>query len=204
MRYSTVLTISVLVVLESYLNLIMYILFFVGLPNDSNIEELKRIWSQSGHLNLNAITLISSLLHTVEDAVNLNARLKLSAFERDLAAFVVEHREPKLHPKPLLPYQQIVAKTKSKPLVIRQYVLEVLKYNNSPFLEEFEKWELPHFPINGAMLKQRGVESGRFMGLVLHELKDIWADNEFKLSTDEILDNIPEVLEKLAQRRKNK
>ncbi|CAG9766572.1 unnamed protein product [Ceutorhynchus assimilis] len=177
---------------------------YIGLPNNPNTEELQRVYSRSGHLNLNAITLLSSLLNTVEDAVNLNTRLKLSAFERDLALFIVEHREPKLHPKPLLPYQQLIVKTKSKPLVIRQNVLEVLKYNNSPNLKEFEAWQIPSFPINGAMLKEKGVESGKIMGLVMHELKSIWADKDFKLDTDDLLENIPFVLDKLAQRKKNK
>lgn len=138
----------------------------------------------------------------MDDAINLNARLKLSAFERDLAVFVVEHRGPKLHPKPLLPYQQLVVKTKSKPLVVRQYVIEVLKYNNSPHLEDFAKWEIPTFPIGGALLKQNGVESGRMMGQVLQELKNIWADSEFLLSTEDILKNIPNVTEKLTQRKR--
>ncbi|KAH1007932.1 hypothetical protein HUJ04_005103 [Dendroctonus ponderosae] len=175
---------------------------YIGLPSNCSTEELKRVWAQSGHLSLNAITLLSTLLSTLDDAINLNARLKLSAFERDLAIFVIEHRGPKLHPKPLLPYQQLVVKTKSKPLVVRQYVIEVLKYNNSPYLEDFQKWEIPTFPIGGALLKQNGVESGRMMGQVLHELKNIWADSEFMLSTEEILKHIPNVTEKLAQRKR--
>jgi len=182
----------------------MWLSKYIGLPSNPNVEELQRVWSQSGHLGLNAITLLSSLLNSIDDAVNLNARLKLSAFDRDLAAFVVEHREPKLHPKPLLPYQQIVVKTKSKPLVIRQYIIQVLKYINSPYIQEFEEWELPNFPINGTVLKEKGIDSGRFMGVVMHELKNIWADKEFQLSREEILDNIPLVLEKLAQKKKNK
>ncbi|XP_066262147.1 CCA tRNA nucleotidyltransferase 1, mitochondrial isoform X2 [Euwallacea similis] len=177
---------------------------YIGLPTKPNIEELKKVWTRSGHLNLNAITLLSSLLNNVEDAIALNRRLKLSAFDRDLATFIVEHREPKLHPNYLLPYQQLIIKAKSKPLVIKQYALEVLKYNNSEYLEELETWQIPHFPINGAMLKERGVESGRFMGVVMQELKDIWADNQFKSSVEELLDCIPEVLEKLLQKKKKK
>ncbi|XP_050315970.1 CCA tRNA nucleotidyltransferase 1, mitochondrial isoform X2 [Anthonomus grandis grandis] len=177
---------------------------YIGLPRNPNIKELERVWTQSGHLNMNAITLVSSLLNTVEDSLNLHARLKLSAFERDLTTFIIEHREPKLHPKPLLPYQQLVVKSKSKPNVIRQYVIEVLKYNNSPYLEEFEKWEIPSFPINGTMLKENGVDTGRIMGLMMHELKNIWADSEFQLSTSEILDNISMVKAKLAEGKKNK
>lgn len=153
-------------------------------------------------MKLNAITLLASLLYDLDDAVNLNARLKLSAFERDLAIFIVENREPKLHSSPLLPYQQLIVKTKSKPSMVKQYVLEVLKYNNSPYLEDLEKWDIPKFPITGNMLKEKGVESGRFMGVVMQELKNIWADNEFKLRTEDILLYIPNVLKLLAERKK--
>ncbi|KAF7268053.1 hypothetical protein GWI33_018795 [Rhynchophorus ferrugineus] len=175
---------------------------YIGLPKKPNLLELKRVWGQSSHMKLHAITLLASLLNDVDDAVNLNARLKLSAFERDLAIFIVENREPKLHPSPLLPYQQLIVKAKSKPPVIKQCVLEILKYNNSPYLEDMEKWEIPKFPVNGSMLKENGVESGRFMGVVMQELRNIWADNEFKLSTDALLSHIPEVLKTLAERKK--
>lgn len=155
-------------------------------------------------MKLNAITLLSTLLTNQDDVLALNARLKLSAFERELGLFVVEHRGPKLHPKPLMPFQQLVLKSKSKPLDTKKMAIEVLKYNNSPYLEEFEKWDIPKFPVNGNMLKEHGVESGRFMGLVMTELKHYWANNDFNLSTEELLKQIPQVLELLADKKKKK
>ncbi|KAL1512664.1 hypothetical protein ABEB36_002222 [Hypothenemus hampei] len=175
---------------------------YIGLPHNANVEELKRIWKQSGHMKLNAITLLSALLNNKEDAVNLNARLKLSVFERDLAIFLTEHREFELHPKPLLPYQQIIVKSKTKPLVVKQYVLELLKYNNSPHMALMETWEIPNFPVNGTMLKEKGIDNGKRMGLILQELKNIWADSKFKLSTEELLSKVPIILEKFPQKKK--
>ncbi|XP_060527759.1 CCA tRNA nucleotidyltransferase 1, mitochondrial isoform X2 [Cylas formicarius] len=174
---------------------------YIGLPNKPNVDELKRVWSRSGHLHLHSITLLSSLLNTIEDAATLNARLKLSAFDRDLAIFIVEHRLPKLHSKPLLPYQQLVVKSKLKPSVIKNYVKEVLKYNNSSYLNEFESWNIPKFPISGAMLKNEGVESGRLMGFVMQELKNRWADSDFSISVEELLKYIPEVSSHFVPRR---
>ncbi|XP_018576883.1 CCA tRNA nucleotidyltransferase 1, mitochondrial isoform X2 [Anoplophora glabripennis] len=177
---------------------------YIGLPKDIKTDELMRVWKRSGHLKLNAITLLSSLLTNQEDVLAINARLKLSAFERELGLFVVTHREPKLHPKPLMPFQQLVLKAKSKPLDTKKMATEVLKYNNSPYLEEFEQWDIPKFPISGNMLKEHGVESGRFMGLVMTELKHYWADNDFNLSTEELLKQVPRVLEILAEKKKKK
>lgn len=179
-------------------------LLFVGLPKDIKTDELLRVWKQSGCLNLNAITLLSSVLNSVDDVLKLNARLKLSAFERELGLFIVEHREPKLHPKPLMPFQQLVLKSKSKPSDTKKMAIEVLKYNNSLHLKEFEQWDIPKFPVSGNALKEHGVESGRFMGAVMTELKHYWADNDFNLGVDELIKQVPRILEILADRKKNK
>ncbi|CAG9813433.1 unnamed protein product [Phaedon cochleariae] len=177
---------------------------YIGLPNNPNKAELKKVWTQSGHLNLNAITLLSSLLNNTDDAITLNARLKLSAFDRDLALFIVNHREPKLHSKPLMPYQQLILKSKSKPSDTKNMCIEVLKYINSPYWEDLVKWEIPKFPVSGNVLKENGVESGRFMGVVMNELKIFWANNDFNLSVEELVKEIPRISNELAEKKKKK
>lgn len=144
------------------------------------------------------------MLKTQDDAVALNARLKLSAFERDLALFIVEHRGPKLHSNPLLAFKQLIVKSKSKPTDTRKMVIEVLKYNNSPHIKDIVNWDIPKFPISGSMLKEKGVESGRFMGAVMAELKNNWADSNFSLSVEEILKQVPDVVNTLLERKKKK
>lgn len=132
----------------------------------------------------------------------LHERLKFSAYERDLALFIVEHREPKPDPKPLIPYQQLLMKAKYKTKDVREWIIEVLKYNNSPLLVEFEAWEPPKFPINGTILKEAGVEAGKPMGLVMNELKHIWANSEFNVSAEELLQQVPQIREMLSKKRK--
>ncbi|KAF5274113.1 hypothetical protein FQR65_LT04511 [Abscondita terminalis] len=176
----------------------------IGLPSNPNIEELEIVWNRSKNNKLQAITLLSSLLKTQNDVLALHNRLKLSAYERDLASFIVQHREPKINSKPLFPYQQLLAKSKGKISDVNQWIVEVLKYNNSPHLEEFKKWKLPKFPVSGNMLKEKGVEGGRFMGVVLNELKNYWADNDFKLESDDLLKQVPRVLDMLETKRKSK
>lgn len=175
---------------------------YIGLPENPNCAELKQVWDRSRNLKLHAITLLASTLHNLDDAVALNSRLKLSAFERDLAVFVVEHRAPKPHEKPLKPYQQLVLKSKIKDAF--SYIVEILKYNNSPYLEEFQNWSIPKFPVNGKMLKENGVESGKFMGIVMTELKNYWADNDFNLSDVELLKQLPYIVNDLKERKRNK
>lgn len=177
---------------------------FAGIPENPNVEEFKCVWKRSGHLKLHGISLLAALLNTQEQVLSLHDRLKFSAFERDLALFIVEHREPKPNPKPLLPYQQLLAKTKYKQNNVHQWILEVMKYNNFPHREQFAQWQVPKFPINGIMLKDAGVEAGRIMGHVMHELKLLWADNEFEMSADELMKEVPRICDKLKERSRNK
>lgn len=161
---------------------------------------MEKVWKQSGHLKMNAITLLSSLLRSEDDVVALNNRLKLSAYERELAFFIVEHRQPKINLKPLLPYQQLVVKSKSKLTNTHEWVIEVLKYNNSPLLDNFKTWTIPKFPVNGVMLTKAGVDSGKFMGKVIIELKAYWADNEFSLSAEDLLKKVPHIVGVLKEK----
>ncbi|XP_018322908.1 CCA tRNA nucleotidyltransferase 1, mitochondrial [Agrilus planipennis] len=175
---------------------------YIGLPNKVRIDELQRVWGKGKHLSLKGITLLTSLLSNEEDALALHNRLKLSAYERDLALFIIQHRAPKPSPDPLLPYQKLVVLGKGKD--IKDYVIQVLKYNNSPYIQDFESWIPPKFPVTGTMLKDYGVESGKFMGAVLSELKEIWAESKFNKTIDELLKDVPHIVSTLKERKKVK
>ncbi|GJQ79227.1 hypothetical protein Trydic_g5471 [Trypoxylus dichotomus] len=180
---------------------------YIGLPLTLNIDELKRVWTNSRDHKLHAITLVSTLLWTQEDVTVLNGRLKLSVYERDLAFFLIEHREPKISSNPLiplLPYKQLVVKSKMKPSRTVEWIAEVLKYNNSSLLTDFLEWEVPKFPISGATLKEYGVSSGKTMGFVLNELKEIWANSNFSLSEDELMKLIEQVIQQVEEKKNKK
>jgi hypothetical protein len=42
------------------------------------------------------------------------------------------------------------------------------------------------------------------MGLVLTELRNYWAEQEYKITPEELLKQVPNVLCRLAERKKNK
>lgn len=183
--------------------ILLWIIFLLlGLPSSPDIEELKTVWNKSKSNNLNAITLLSSLLKTEDEVSVLNSRLKLSVYERELAYFVVRHRKPKISTNPLFPYKELVMKSKSKLTFTKEWALEVLKYQNSPHINEFETWTIPKFPVNGALLKKEGIESGKFMGSVMNELKKLWIDSEFKLESDELMCSVPDIVDRLKSRKK--
>lgn len=68
---------------------------YCGLPKEVNLEEFKRLSRalkdfEKPHY---PILIMISLLHSVEDAMKLHERLKLSVFERDLALFITQQKD---------------------------------------------------------------------------------------------------------------
>lgn len=75
------------------------------------------------------------------------------------------------------------------------YVCEVLKYRGEmSLLEQFNKWEVPQFPINGKILKDAGVPAGKLFGRVINRLKDLWIDNEYKQTAEDLVKLIPDII----------
>lgn len=67
----------------------------IGLPANPNLEEFKRLCGILEQFDKPhyPILYMSGLLNSVEDAMALHKRLKLSAHERDLARFIFQQRE---------------------------------------------------------------------------------------------------------------
>lgn len=96
------------------------------------------------------------------------------------------------------PYQQMCLQTFGRPRDIKDYVEELLKFEGKwKMYEQLKKWEVPKFPVDGNMLKQKGCPQGRVIGNIMNELKKVWIKNEFKSTSDEILEHLPKVLEEL-------
>lgn len=86
------------------LSFLVYPVFFcfIGLPSDPNIEELNRVLKRGEHLNLHPMSYLAALLKDIDEVTVLFTRLKFSAYDRDLAYFLIEHREEKVSDRPLL------------------------------------------------------------------------------------------------------
>lgn len=174
---------------------------YCGLPDKLAIDEFNRVWSRSKNLKMQSVTLLSALLRNVDEAITMNERLKMSSYDRDLTIFIIEHRELKVDSKPLRPYQILVVNSKRKMTEAREWIEELLKYSNSPYLEEFRKWEIPKFPVTGNVLKENGIIGGKFMGVVLRELKSYWAEQDFQPDIDELVKKLPEIKAQLSENR---
>lgn len=93
----------------------------------------------------------------------------------------------------------LIINSPKKYLESKAMVLELLKYQNkNEIYNAIEKWELPKFPVNGNDLRQHGLVAGKYMGNVLNALKKTWAENDFKMTREELLKLVPGVLSELG------
>lgn len=103
------------------------------------------------------------------------------------------------------PYQKLVLNTKIKQKDAIDYVREVLKYRGEEnILEQFNQWEIPRFPINGKILKEHNVPPGNTYGIIMNKLKEIWIENDYKQTTDDLVKFIPDIVKEFAKQKKIK
>lgn len=89
-----------------------------------------------------------------------------------------------------------------QPYAKRDFVEQLLKYANKLELyAQLKEWQMPSLPINGNTLKPYGLE-GKQVGMVLNELRLLWADSDFTLSAEQLLEKVPAILEQLPSPNK--
>lgn len=185
-------------------------------------------------IDFHPVTLLASQLNELVDAADLQARLKMSAYERDLTSFLANNKYTsnfgdllwvtecfsiEIYEFNLFlfffcilitrlsrrSYQKIIilGSLSAPPPVIKEYVLELLKYQDKRELhDQLKDWVIPRMPISGSRLTEHGVPAGKSMGHVIHKLKEIWCEHQFKISTDQLLTHVPGVLSQLEQIKK--
>ncbi|XP_061396976.1 CCA tRNA nucleotidyltransferase 1, mitochondrial [Musca vetustissima] len=171
---------------------------YCGLPNEPNIEEFKRLCSalkdfEKPHY---PILIMISLLNSVEDVMKMHERLRLSAFERDMALFITQNRDKVDEEyKELTDYYKLCM----QPYIIKDYVEQLLKYKNQKeFYTSLKSCVFPKFPINGHILNERGCPKSKKMATILAQLKTIWAGSNFTISAEQLLEeHLPKILESL-------
>lgn len=177
---------------------------YIGLPEELNVENFQIVCrrASANNVTLRPISMIVSMLKNQQEVMNLHNRLKLSNSDRDLALFLVAHREYVPCEKPLKPYQQLVFSQQTNRYdVYREYVKEIMRYQGAvKLLDEFEKWVIPKFPVNGIMLKEY-VPEPKITGRVLNELREIWMDNDFKSTSDELIKHVPRIINELSENK---
>ncbi|KZC06484.1 CCA tRNA nucleotidyltransferase 1, mitochondrial [Dufourea novaeangliae] len=174
---------------------------YVGLPENLNIKSFVTTHDacKKNNVSLLSISYLTVMLKNEEEVLKLHRRLKLSAFERDLALFLVCSREDKLTDNPLKFYKRMLIHWKFNRgnTIGKSYICELLKCKQLFSLAaEIENVVLPRFPINGHML-ENDVTNKKIIGVVIKELKDIWLNRNFEITAEELLREVPRIVSEI-------
>eukprot|EP00794_Sanderia_malayensis_P003598 gene3598-4105_t len=173
----------------------------IGLPpcTTKHLEDFEFVWKQCHPHFLEPVTILMSLVDTVDEADSLSFSLKLSSAERNLGKFVVHHRNIEHSDDPQKPYKDILASCSNSKLTdkVRKHVDQVLRYRGlHGMAEEIEQWQVPMFPVTGNDLKMNGVKPGPLLGKILHEMKEMWLESYYTMSKEELLEKLEHIMTK--------
>uniref|UniRef100_A0A8D8ZH62 CCA tRNA nucleotidyltransferase 1, mitochondrial n=2 Tax=Cacopsylla melanoneura TaxID=428564 RepID=A0A8D8ZH62_9HEMI len=171
---------------------------YMGLPDNLNVAEFNRVLNVSEECH--PMTKIAALLHSEDEMLDFHKRVKLSAYERDLGIFIIQHRHSvSSDPHPLRLYQNLLLFSKLKANQMREYINELLRYKEkSDLIKDFQDWRLPPFPLNGNIVRQYGTVGGKDLGVVIQAMKQHWSSLDFKPTREELLKDLPKIMSELG------
>lgn len=156
------------------------------------------VWNHGHAHKLEPVTILMSLVDSVEEAEDLARSLKLSSAERNLGKFIVTHRAIHDNQDVKKPYKDIIASCNNAKVIdiLHQHVSQLLLYQGKEDLaDELGNWQPPSFPVSGNDLKHVGVKPGPSLGKLLHELKLLWMESYYTLGKDELLEKVEHLKE---------
>jgi len=171
---------------------------YIGLPKNPDLEKFQNIWMSKKN-SVHPVTLLAHLLKTQEEMTDLNLRLKMSGFERDLGYFLLQNRDSAAHD--LKHWQSTLVLSKNKSHLVKEWIIQQLICDDrDDLVEDFKNWEIPRFPVNGRDLKEEGVKNGKLMGKIIDELKKEWIESDFKVEREHLLKvSLPKVSDALLE-----
>lgn len=177
-------------------------LSLTGLPprTAKHLDQFEYVWNHGHAHKLEPVTILMSLVDSVEEADDLARSLKLSSAERNLGKFIVTHRCIHNAEDIRKPYKDILASCNNAKLidVLHKHVSQLLLYRGMEDLsDELNNWQPPVFPVSGNDLKQIGVKPGPGLGKMLHELKSLWMGSYYALGKDELLEKVEHLKESM-------
>uniref|UniRef100_A0A672QHP2 tRNA nucleotidyltransferase/poly(A) polymerase RNA and SrmB- binding domain-containing protein n=1 Tax=Sinocyclocheilus grahami TaxID=75366 RepID=A0A672QHP2_SINGR len=163
---------------------------YTGLPADGNVEEMKQIWQKAHDCSPKPMTILTALFRSQDDVEKLDLRLKLSREEKNLSLFLVKYRRDLVKEQDehdsMKPYTDFIIDSREPDS--QSKVLELLKYQGEKkLLDELSRWSIPRFPVSGHDLRKLGFTSGKEIGTILQELRDMWKKSHYQMSKEELL-----------------
>ena len=157
---------------------------YIGLPDNLNHNELHTVWERSRQLPVHPVTMLTSLLDSVDTTWEMMLRWKYSNNETKMAKFVATHRDKSKDPSTTIKYFQDLLVDR----IPLETVIEVLHYAGlGEMATQLQRWQVPICPINGGHLKKVGIKPGPQFGKILKELTEKWKESYFTLSEEELI-----------------
>ncbi|XP_062319348.1 CCA tRNA nucleotidyltransferase 1, mitochondrial [Osmerus eperlanus] len=166
---------------------------YIGLPPEGNVEEMKQVCQRTKGHSPKPMTIISALFRTSEEVDKMDLRLKVSREEKNLVFFLIKHRRD-LHkcqqePGSLKPFTDFIID--SREVDAQSKVCELLKYQGEEkLLAGLSRWSIPRFPVSGHDLRKMGITSGKEIGTILQDLRDVWKLSHYEMVKEELLSHV--------------
>jgi len=124
----------------------------------------------------------------------LHNRVKMSNEEKELAQFIIGHRDDDFGPEPFEHCRDLVCECRNNnPARRRRCLCELLKYCNlRSTLEKVVDWTPPRFPVHGDQILLAGVPKGQMVGKVMNYLEQKWKESRYTLDATELLKFVDE------------
>lgn len=78
-------------------------------------------------------------------------------------------------------------------LLIEQALQKRIIPSTMDIVKNIDETEVPAFPLRGKDIIEAGIADNRKIGAVLNNLEQIWVENDFELSKEQLLSRLPEV-----------
>ncbi|KAH8031830.1 hypothetical protein HPB51_020948 [Rhipicephalus microplus] len=180
---------------------------FLGLPVSPDLHEFCKVCDASKQLEPQPMTLLSALLQNESDVTNMHNRLKLSAYERDLALFVVTHRDDESSFGDRL--ETLPGSCSSLPRA-RSGMSRSGSARYSSIEQTPNSWNgfgvgtCPSFQSTATCSLSGVFGVVPKFATVLTKLKEHWFDSDFSLTADELLEKLPDILAEVKTNSKSK
>ncbi|RUS84787.1 hypothetical protein EGW08_007471 [Elysia chlorotica] len=173
---------------------------YIGLPKVSSFSELYKVCERALGTSPHHMTILSAVLDSEGDVYKCHERTKMSNEELSIGLFIVHHRGDSMGHDLISYCIDLHTDTAGKETKVINKIVELMKYcGHIKIAEEFPKVQLPQFPVTGHDLTQKDVPRGPRFAATLNELRRIWKESKYKLGKEDLLEQIPEILESLPQ-----
>lgn len=176
------------------------------MDHDGSVDllEFERVLCNFGRCEgkeFKPFTLFASLVTSIDELVQVTARLHLSNIERDTIAYIINNREEplKLAFDAHLLRARLALTHRPNQQLVKEQVLQFLLYQGAPceLIRQLDQWEIPAFPFKGNKIIGNRVNRKTDIATLLNELKRIWAENDFQLSEKDVSEHVERIVKKL-------